>query len=201
MDNTHPLLAHTLCPISNKVMQDPVLLAKNGITYDRQSILGLWKAFGKKVDPESNEVLTDEEAMLIPSIQVASFSKEINNINLHAADIKHAHLPTEADFPYLICPISLRRMKDPVILEANGVTYERSSIETYLSGHNSVDPHTEEPLAADKLRLIPDRNLCAFLHELEANQAILALADEMEATKGLMALSQPQTKRARKSGP
>ncbi|KAJ6797364.1 putative E3 ubiquitin-protein ligase PUB23 [Iris pallida] len=49
--------------------------------------------------------------------------------------------------PYFICPISLQIMKDPVIL-SSGVSYDRSSIDRWLSAyqHRSC-PVTNQPLA------------------------------------------------------
>ncbi|XP_020596031.1 U-box domain-containing protein 21-like [Phalaenopsis equestris] len=65
--------------------------------------------------------------------------------------------PAELSIPsHFLCPISIDLMKDPVILPS-GITFDRSSIETWLQAGNFTCPVTKNPLfAAD---LIPNHTL------------------------------------------
>ncbi|XP_010038928.2 E3 ubiquitin-protein ligase PUB22 [Eucalyptus grandis] len=59
--------------------------------------------------------------------------------------------------PFFLCPISLEIMRDPVSL-STGITYDRESIETWLStSKNSLCPITKRPIS--DMDLTPNHNL------------------------------------------
>jgi hypothetical protein len=65
------------------------------------------------------------------------------------------------------CPISMELMTDPVVA-SDGCTYERESIMTWLSEHNT-SPISNAPLES---RLVfQNRAMHAFLRELHSNAA------------------------------
>eukprot|EP00249_Psilotum_nudum_P008785 c21507_g1_i1 orf=679-1920(+) len=61
---------------------------------------------------------------------------------------------------YYRCPISLDLMRDPVIL-STGQTYDRSSIEKWMSQGNLICPVTKQPL--EDLSLIPNNMLLRLI--------------------------------------
>ncbi|KAL0921525.1 hypothetical protein M5K25_008605 [Dendrobium thyrsiflorum] len=71
--------------------------------------------------------------------------------------------PAELSIPsHFLCPISLDLMKDPVILPS-GITFDRSSIETWLEAGNDTCPLTKKPLfAAD---LIPNHTIRRMIQD------------------------------------
>ncbi|KAL1813352.1 hypothetical protein ACET3Z_023417 [Daucus carota] len=69
----------------------------------------------------------------------------------------------DAEVPeFFICPISLQIMKDPVIA-ITGITYDRSSIEKWLShGHDAICPVSKQPLPRNST-LTPNRILSKLI--------------------------------------
>lgn len=67
---------------------------------------------------------------------------------------------------YLICPISLEPMIDPVIC-SDGTTYERSYIEQWLEDHDT-SPKTNQRL--DNKKLIPNYSLKSCLSKTKAKR-------------------------------
>eukprot|EP00210_Caulerpa_lentillifera_P002427 g2326.t1 len=55
----------------------------------------------------------------------------------------------------LRCPISREIMNDPVVLKCSGMTYERSSIETWIQKGHRVDPLTNKELRT--MELVPNQ--------------------------------------------
>ena len=55
--------------------------------------------------------------------------------------------------PPITCPLSGEIMRDPVILCANGLSYERTEIERWIE-ENGTNPETGEPLT-DR-RIVPN---------------------------------------------
>lgn len=51
---------------------------------------------------------------------------------------------------YLICPISLQLMNDPVIAPS-GISYERGEIEDWLIANNNTEPITKQSLTIEQL--------------------------------------------------
>ncbi|XP_048533984.1 E3 ubiquitin-protein ligase PUB23-like [Triticum urartu] len=60
--------------------------------------------------------------------------------------------------PYFLCPISLEIMRDPVTL-ATGITYDRSSIERWLSDGHATCPVTQQKLAEADREATPNHTL------------------------------------------
>jgi hypothetical protein len=56
----------------------------------------------------------------------------------------------------LACPITLDRMRDPV-MDANGHTFERSAIERFLVNRPGICPLTNEQYPNADARLMPNR--------------------------------------------
>ncbi|KAF7081282.1 hypothetical protein CFC21_085242 [Triticum aestivum] len=60
--------------------------------------------------------------------------------------------------PYFLCPISLEIMRDPVTL-ATGITYDRCSIERWLSDGHATCPITQQKLAEADREATPNHTL------------------------------------------
>jgi hypothetical protein len=63
----------------------------------------------------------------------------------------------------LNCPFSGERMQDPVILIANGVSYERTAIARWLEETEGLRPDTGARLTAEQQRLVPNTVLRALI--------------------------------------
>jgi hypothetical protein len=70
--------------------------------------------------------------------------------NISAYDLLH--------LPGIRCPITGSVMRDPKVLVANGVSYERSAITAHLRA-NGTNPETGELLDSSQRRLLPNRAL------------------------------------------
>jgi hypothetical protein len=57
---------------------------------------------------------------------------------------------------HMVCPITLDLMRDPVI-DANGYTFERSAIETFLVNRPGICPPTKERYPNGDARVTPNR--------------------------------------------
>jgi hypothetical protein len=84
-----------------------------------------------------------------------------------------------------LCPISNEIMRDPVVC-ADGVSYDRPSIELWFSGGGNSNPVTGEPLP--NLNLVPNLNLRKLVDEfvrdrLQPKLDRLAVAAEAKVAK------------------
>lgn len=98
-----------------------------------------WKSDAHDGKPARAEVVADEAAADPPSCPQPS--------------------PEEEDEDEFVCPITLQRMSDPVIL-CDGHTYERSAIEAWLRAH-STSPMTGECLTSTGV--VPNRALAKVI--------------------------------------
>ena len=85
------------------------------------------------------------------------------------------------------CPITMATMSDPVVLVANGHTFERHAIETWLQTSTN-DPLTNEPLRSRDRHLVP-------------NYALRDQIDRHRAANGLPPLGPPAAPGAARRGP
>ncbi|DAZ92623.1 TPA: hypothetical protein N0F65_011889 [Lagenidium giganteum] len=87
-------------------------------------------------------------------------------MDLLATKFEDSFYPREVP-DYLICPVSMEVMIDPVSTP-NGVSYERSYLEEHIRKNGAVDPLTREALTLDMLR--PNNALRAVINDfLEKN--------------------------------
>ena len=83
-------------------------------------------------------------------------------------------------FQNWLCPITMALMRDPVMFVADGQTYERSAIETWLSGGKRTSPVTNEALTSTEM--VPNHALRGAIDEwVEAQRKAIEARAETEA--------------------
>lgn len=122
------------CPISLELMVDPVTVVETGQTYERSTIKS-W-LYTHSTDPITNVELQTKKL-----VQNIALRKVIQTIDKQAPS---------GSLDWLLCPISLELMVDPVIVAETGQTYERATIESWLFT-NCTDPITNVRLRSKKL--------------------------------------------------
>jgi hypothetical protein len=113
------------CPISKKTMKDPVV-AEDGYSYDRSNIEKWFKK--NSTTPNTDSPINKT---LIPNIALRNLIEHFNEKSIFC---------DESPSDYIICPISIVIMKDPVITE-DGHTYDRSNIEKWFE-NSDISPVT-----------------------------------------------------------
>ncbi|CEG48983.1 hypothetical protein PPTG_04535 [Plasmopara halstedii] len=100
-------------------------------------------------------------------------SSDVDEVDALMAYVDHMAICYEKDmYPghvpdYLVCPISMEIMHDPVTTP-NGVSYERQCLEEHLRRNGAIDPLTRRKLTLDMLR--PNPSLKAAIQDfLEKN--------------------------------
>jgi hypothetical protein len=69
--------------------------------------------------------------------------------------------------PGMTCPLGGGFMNDPVLLVANGISYERHNIQIHLDA-NGTEPGTTRILDGEERRLIPNPNLRDMIDRIVA---------------------------------
>ncbi len=126
------------CPISGGLIEEPVI-TPGGFVYNKNDIIR-WLKEGKQTDPSSREPLyeSDLESFIELKLLINLFSQrrsvymEIkNNLIQEARAIVAkegiATQPTQEDPPLFICPISKKKIQEPVITP-KGTIYDKQSL-------------------------------------------------------------------------
>jgi hypothetical protein len=66
------------CPISHRIMTDPVILSRSGYSYERQNIVEWLAVHG--TDPMTGELLDDDGKRLIPNPMMVPMIQHVLNV-------------------------------------------------------------------------------------------------------------------------
>ena len=149
------------CPITGKIMANPVVLKSDGHSYERQAILN-------RVDPPSSDDLYPNRALLsiieerlaerrslLKRVQVSMRSTmslltetATNSVSSSRRQSLATMLPRPLPEAYY-CPITFGILHDPVITP-DGITYERAAIVNWIRV-KGTSPTTREAASVDSL--------------------------------------------------
>ena len=165
------------CPITDKIMLDPVIASDN-YTYEREAIQRIIDS-ANPISPKTGEKLTKE---LKSNIILKKMSERLGAPKAEDIiyDIKKRTIIkkwiTSRGNPKLLedlqCPITGKIMLDPVIASDN-ITYERENIQKIINSENPISPKTEEKL---EKTLNPNKELQQVIEDI-----INILAEEAKA--------------------
>mmetsp|Transcript_5074 Transcript_5074/g.9317 ORF Transcript_5074/g.9317 Transcript_5074/m.9317 type:complete len:644 (+) Transcript_5074:141-2072(+) len=145
-------------PISCEEFDDPVILS-DGHTYERQFI-NKWLA-KKNTSPMTRQVLKNKDHILNKLVQQLLALDEGKNGK------------EELVRKLLSCPLSEKVFKDPVVLRADGVTYERSALEEYLLIHDRT-PISKKKISSRRGMEFIENRVIRSLIEYAKNQQVAA---------------------------
>lgn len=135
----YPPPGHFLCPISKKLMVNPVV-AEDYYTYDRDSFKG------PRMSPKQSTVQIGISITYSLSLKIAidRYVETLKSGKAWAIDSNNNE--------WLCCPISQEIMLDPVIV-SDGYTYERKNIKKWFS-----ENHDSSPMTKKKSHIIDQNN-------------------------------------------
>ncbi|KAG2487523.1 hypothetical protein HYH03_013804 [Edaphochlamys debaryana] len=161
------VLPSFLCPLTRRVMRDPVVLVESGRTFERAALEYHLSCYD--TDPVTNAPLRSKAVTTNHNLRstieewLQSAGLTIELCDAAAAQVAAAAAAVASprrgphEVPHMfICPLTGRVMRDPVVLVETGRSYDRSALEQHLASHNT-DPRSGAPLRAKTVR--PDHKL------------------------------------------
>lgn len=125
-----------------------------------QELLSVFKA--NNIDGAELSQLNKETATELGIASVGLRGRLMRKIEALKAEQSGSEAPDE-----FLCPITRELMKDPVIA-ADGYSYERQSIESWIRGKNKTSPMTNLPLQTTLLT--PNRSLKTAITRWKSSQ-------------------------------
>ncbi|XP_005918284.1 WD repeat, SAM and U-box domain-containing protein 1 isoform X1 [Haplochromis burtoni] len=125
-------------------------------------LVGIFKA--NNIDGPELSQLNKETAAELGIESVGLRGRLLRRIEALKAEQNGSEAPDE-----FLCPITRELMKDPVIA-ADGYSYERESIESWIRGKNKTSPMTNLPLQTTLLT--PNRSLKMAITRWKSNQEL-----------------------------
>ncbi|GMH61245.1 hypothetical protein TL16_g07971 [Triparma laevis f. inornata] len=142
-------------PISCEEFDDPVILS-DGHTYERKFIMK-WLA-KKNTSPMTREVLKNKDLTLNKLVQ------QLLNLDEGKKGGKE-----ELVRSLLCCPLTRKVFITPVVLKADGITYEKTSLEDYLST-NTKTPLEKKTIRKGQNQIISNYVIASLIDYAKAEQ-------------------------------
>lgn len=136
-------------------------------------LVGIFKA--NNIDGPELSQLNKETAAELGIESVGLRGRLLRKIKALKAEQNGSEAPDE-----FLCPITRELMKDPVIA-ADGYSYERESIESWIRGKNKTSPMTNLPLQTTLLT--PNRSLKMAITRWKSNQETAAQSSSTSDNK------------------
>ncbi|CAI5656195.1 unnamed protein product [Oreochromis niloticus] len=136
-------------------------------------LVGIFKA--NNIDGPELSQLNKETAAELGIESVGLRGRLLRKIEALKAEQNGSEAPDE-----FLCPITRELMKDPVIA-ADGYSYERESIESWIRGKNKTSPMTNLPLQTTLLT--PNRSLKMAITRWKSNQETAAQSSSTSDNK------------------
>lgn len=152
------------CPLTNKIMQDPVI-STEGITYERSA----YEEYCRNNNTISEKFHSSQLNNLRPNLALKTLIDMLQNIPQPSTPSQvRAHWINNLDIS-LRCQISAdNEIMDTAVVAADGFSYQHSNICAWFKTHPSIiSPMTNTPLANSML--VPNlalRNIIGLLREI-----------------------------------
>jgi hypothetical protein len=127
-----------LCPISRKIMTDPVVTVQ-GVSFQREAILKLLET--RSTCPVSGTTLLPSSLCTNTRLQWKIRYWKSKNDPVEQEEEKEEVAPPQR----FLCPLTSMIMQDPVTVR-EGHTYERAALSSFIEKYGEISPYSTKPL-------------------------------------------------------